>query len=82
MEKEQSCFEKIKTYLKAKFAGFVNDEGVKEGEHATRPSIYAGMDPLLPMYYGDPMYPDYMGRYDRMMCSGEFYDPELDEHLY
>ena len=78
MEKEQGCFAKIKAYLKAKFADFVNDEGVKEGEASTRPSIYSGYDPLLPMGY-DPLYPDYMSRHERMMYSGDLYDPELDD---
>ena len=128
MKKEQGCFAKIKAYLKAKFADSVNDEGIKEEEAATRPSIYAehdpllpmehdpllpmrhvpplptgydplllmrhdpplptgydpllpmGQDPLLPMGY-DPLYPDYMSRHERMMYSGDLYDPELDDYM-
>lgn len=88
MEREESCFEKIKKYLKAKISEFVGEEPAKdESKSATLkantdtlpPARY--YDPLLPMYYGDPMYPDYMGRYDRMMMSTGMYDPELDDYM-
>ena len=90
MEKEESCFAKIKGYLKAKFghSEVVADEEaekksatLKSNTNAEPPLYY--LDPLCPMYLGDPSYHmDLMARYDRMMMSTGMYDPELDEHLY
>lgn len=90
MEKEESCFAKIKGYLKAKFGrseAVAEEEAekksatLKSNTNAEPPLYY--LDPLCHMYLDDPSYHmDLMDRYDRMMMLTGRYDPELDEHQY